>query len=293
MASMRRPGYRGGSGDRLLLLHGAFQTWRAWEALLHDLESSFEVLAPTLLGHFDGDRFPVGVAPGIEALADGLERELDAAGWDTAHIAGNSLGGLLALELAQRGRARSVVALVPGGDRPGSKFAEKRLEAIFTVTHAIARLLLPRADRLCASSRGRRLLLGWVCAHPERLTAAQAAHAMRALARCPTYGDLKRALPPANARPLDRVRCPVLLAWGTEDRVMPFQRYGRPYREVLPFAELRILSDVGHVPMMDDPAGIAALISDFATRAANAAISTAAEVEPPRKRRASEPLGGV
>jgi pimeloyl-ACP methyl ester carboxylesterase len=249
--------------------------------LLGDLERSFDVLAPILLGHFEGDRFPVGVAPGIEALADGVERELDAAGWETAHIAGNSLGGLLALELAQRGRARSVVALVPGGDRPGSTFGEKRIELIFTVTHAIARLLLSRADRLCASSLARRLLLGWVCAHPERLNAAEGAHAMRALAQCPSYVDLKRAMPPAEARALDRIRCPVLLAWGTKDRVLPFKRYGDPYRELLPFAEVRMLDDVGHVPMMDDPAGIAALIGDFSTRAATATISPAAELGTP------------
>ncbi len=166
VAQTGRPRHRGGSGEPLLLIHGAFCTWRAWEELLPELESSYEVLAPTLLGHLDGDRFPAGVAVGIEALADGLERELDAAGWETAHIAGNSLGGLLALELAQRGRARSVVALAPGGDRPGTRYGERRIAAIFTVTHAVARCLLPRADRLCASSRVRRLLFKWVCAHP-------------------------------------------------------------------------------------------------------------------------------
>ena len=265
---MGRPGHRGGRGEPLLLIHGAFCTWRSWEALLPELERSYEVLVPTLLGHLDGDRFPAGVAVGIEALADGLERELDAAGWDTAHIAGNSLGGLLALELAQRGRARSVVALAAGGDRPGTWYGEKRIAAIFAVTHAVARCLLPRATRVCASSRGRRLLFKWVCAHPERLSAAQAAHALRALGQCPTYVDLKRALPPVNARALDRVRCLVLLTWFAKDRVLPFKRYARPYREALPFAEVRLLHDVGHVPMMDDPAGIAALIRDFAARAA-------------------------
>lgn len=273
--------YRGGRGDPLLLIHGAFYTWRAWQALLPDLESSFEVLAPTLLGHLEGDRLPVGVATGIETLADGLERELDLAGWDTAHIAGSSLGGLLALELAQRGRARSVVALAPGGDRPGSRYGERRIAVIFTVTHALARRLLPHADRLCARARGRRLLLSWVCAHPERLTAAQAAHAVRAMAQCPTYLGLKRAIPPPSARELDQVGCPVLLAWSTKDRVLPFKRYGRTYREALPFAELRMLPDVGHVPMMDDPAGIATLIRDFVTRPATPGAFTAAEHNAP------------
>jgi len=265
---MDRLRHRGGSGEPLLLVHGAFYTWRAWEAVVGDLESSFEVLAPTLLGHLDGNRLPAGAAMGIEALADGLERELDAAGWETAHIVGNSLGGLLALELAQRGRARSVVALAPGGDRPGSRYGEQRIAAIFTVTRAIATRLLAHADRLCAFSLGRRLLLSWVCVHPERVGPAQAAHAVRALGQCPIYAELKRAMPPAGVCALDRVRCPVLLAWPAKDRVLPFKRYGRAYCEALPSAEVRTLHGVGHVPMLDDPTGIAALIRDFATRAA-------------------------
>jgi len=268
VAQTHRHGYRAGSGEPLLLLHGAFHSWQAWSGLLPELERSFEVLAPTLLGHFEGQRFAPGVVAGIETLADGLERELDAAGWDTAHVAGNSLGGLLALELAQRGRARSVVALAAGGDRPGSRYGERRIAAIFTVTHALARRLAPQADRLCASAHGRRVLCSWVCAHPERLDPAQAAHAVRALALCPAYGDLRRALPPARARKLDQVRCPVLLAWGTKDHVLPFERYGREYQAALPGAELRMLDDVGHIAMLDDPIGIAALIRDFASRRA-------------------------
>jgi pimeloyl-ACP methyl ester carboxylesterase len=278
VAQAHRCGYRGGSGPPLLLLHGAFHTWRAWKAAIPDLERSFEVLAPTLLGHLGRDRFAAGVVAGIESLADDLERALDEAAWDTAHIAGASLGGLLALELAQRGRARSVVALAPGGDRPSSKYAEKRIELIFTVTHAIARGVLPHAERVCASAQGRRLLCTWACAHPERLQAAEAAHAVRALARCPGYVDLKRALPPATPRDLDNVRCPVLLAWSTKDRVLPFKRYGPAYREALPSAELRMLDDVGHLAMMDDPRQIATLIRDFAARAENSASFTAARL---------------
>ena len=116
-----------GGRDPLLLVHGFAATGRVWEPVAEDLEDSFEVLAPTLLGHFEAEPFPPGVAAGIDALADWLERELDAVGWDSAHIVGNSLGGWLALELAKRGRARSVVALAPaGGWRPGSR-AVKRI----------------------------------------------------------------------------------------------------------------------------------------------------------------------
>jgi pimeloyl-ACP methyl ester carboxylesterase len=253
--------------ERLLLVHGFAATGRVWEPVAAELEDSFEVLAPTLLGHFEGEAFPPGVAPRIDALADWLESELDAIGWDSAHIAGNSLGGWLALELAKRGRARSVVALAPaGGWRPGSR-AAKRIERTFTIRRALGRSLLPHAGRLCGSTLGRRLLFGRFSAHPERLEPADAMYGFRASMECPVYLDLLRAGRHEHARDLDQVGCPVLLAWPAKDRVLPFERYGRPLSEALPSAELRTLHDVGHVPMLDDPTGIAYLVRDFITRA--------------------------
>jgi pimeloyl-ACP methyl ester carboxylesterase len=263
----RRQGYGTEDKDSLLLVHPFAATGRVWDRVAADLEDSFDVLAPTLPGHFEAEPFPPGVAPGIEALADWLERQLDAIGWDSAHIAGNSLGGWLALELAKRGRARSVVALAPaGGWRPGSR-AARRIERTFTIRRALGRPLLPHAERLCDSTLGRRWLFGRFSAHPERLEPARAAYGFRASIECPVYLELVRAGTHEQARDLDQIPCPVLLAWPAKDRTLPFERYGRPLSEALPSAELRILHDVGHVPMLDDPSGIVSLIRDFITRA--------------------------
>ena len=263
---IRWQGHGAEERDRLLLVHGFAATGRVWESVAEELEDSFEVLAPTLLGHYEGKPFPHAVAPGIDALADWLERKLDAVGWDSAHIAGTSLGGWLALELAKRGRARSVVALAPaGGWRPGSR-AVKRIERKFTIRRALGRPLLPNAERLCGSTLGRRLLFGQFSAHPERLEPAEATYGFRASMECPVYLDLLRAATREHARDLDQIRCPVLLAWPAKDRVLPFERYGRPLCEALPSAELRTLHDVGHVPMLDDPTGIAYLVRDFIAR---------------------------
>jgi pimeloyl-ACP methyl ester carboxylesterase len=60
-------------------------------------------------------RLADGVEPSLEALVDGVEAELDRLGLDKVHIAGNSLGGWISLELARRGRARSVVVFSPAG----------------------------------------------------------------------------------------------------------------------------------------------------------------------------------
>ena len=71
------------------------------------------MLAPTLAGHAGGP--PIEGEITDDALADGVERAMDEAGIATAHIVGNSLGGYIALQLAARGRAESVVALAPAG----------------------------------------------------------------------------------------------------------------------------------------------------------------------------------
>src|SRR5919199_5789871 len=82
------PSHRGGSGPPLLLLHGFTDTWRTWELVLGALERRHDVLAPTLAGHAGGPG--VDAALGDDTLADAVERAMDEAGWETAHIAGNS-----------------------------------------------------------------------------------------------------------------------------------------------------------------------------------------------------------
>ena len=51
---------------------------------------------------------------------------------------------------------------------------------------------------------------------------------------------------------LDRIDCPVLLAWPQFDRVLPLERHATRYRRDIPGVELVQLADCGHVPMWDD-----------------------------------------
>src|ERR1700733_7678317 len=108
--------YRAGEGEPVVLLHGFTGHWRHWKPVLADLVARYEVIAPTLSGHQGGPAYPSGMR--LEKVADAgdsLERHLDELGVGTAHFVGNSMGGSLAIELAKRGRARSVVAFSPGG----------------------------------------------------------------------------------------------------------------------------------------------------------------------------------
>lgn len=77
------------------------------------LERHHDVLVPTLAGHAGGPPIP-GEASDV-VMTDLVEHAMDEAGFPTAHIVGNSLGGYIALQLAARGRAETVVALSPAG----------------------------------------------------------------------------------------------------------------------------------------------------------------------------------
>jgi pimeloyl-ACP methyl ester carboxylesterase len=115
MKADRLDSFRGGAGEPLVLLNAIFQSWHSWSPLLDRLTAERDVLALTHLGHAGSPPFPTGQSPTIAAWTDAVEAELDAVGFDRPDIVGHSLGGWIALELAKRGRVRSIVALAPAG----------------------------------------------------------------------------------------------------------------------------------------------------------------------------------
>ena len=203
----------------------------------------------------------------VNALVDAVERDLDGAGFDTAHVVGHSLGGWIAVELATRGRARSVVALAPAGGWEQGSRAERRLRMLFTREHKLSMALLPRIDSLMRRPRLRRALLWQVAAHGERIPPAAAAQMVRDSVACPVYFELMDAIlrdgPP---RAFDGITCPVLVAWGTRAGSLPFPRYSARLRNLLPNAEWIELPGLGHLSMSDDPELVARTIVEFVGR---------------------------
>src|SRR5436305_2814777 len=107
---------RVGSGTPVVLIHGIQASGLVWEPVIDLIAAAgYEVIVPTLAGHRGGPPLATAIDVSMAALADDLELQLDDAGIGTAHLVGNSLGGWIALELARRGRGRSVVALSPAG----------------------------------------------------------------------------------------------------------------------------------------------------------------------------------
>jgi pimeloyl-ACP methyl ester carboxylesterase len=272
------PLYRAGSGEPLLLIHGFTGTWRHWLPLLDGLAANHEVIAPTLAGHDGGPPFPSDVPMSFAAATDSLERHLDELGVGTAHVVGNSLGGGLALELAKRGRARSVVALAPAGGWSDGDGATLRVARFFARQIRVARATARITPAVMKRPRSRRWAMRDVMCHGERLTPAEAVDLAVTSTRCAVSAAAIAALRADKDLAiveLDRIACPVLLASPDVDRVLPVPQHAPRYRREIPGVELRTLQDCGHLPMWDAPELLVEMIGEFVARAAAASPAAA------------------
>jgi pimeloyl-ACP methyl ester carboxylesterase len=261
--------YRAGSGEPLLLLHGFTGTWHHWRPLLDGLAARYEVIAPTLAGHDGGPPFDMNGPLTFASSADHLERHLDEIGVGTAHIVGNSMGGGLALELAKRGRALSVVALAPAGGWVEGDGEAKRLARLFARQRRMTRLNARRMPLLMKRPGSRRLALREVMRHGELVSPAEAVDLALTSIRCPVAPKAIEALRADRGlalQDLDLIACPVLLASPEFDRILPAERHAPRFRREIPGVESRMLPGCGHAPMWDDTALIVRTISEFVER---------------------------
>jgi pimeloyl-ACP methyl ester carboxylesterase len=255
--------HRGGSGSPLVCLHGITDTWRTWELVLDAFELEHEVLAPTLAGHAGGP--PLGGPVDESTLADAVERAMDEAGFETADIVGNSLGGYVSLQLAARGRARRVVAFAPGGGWGPDDPSIKESLAYFPRMQELVRAAVPRVDSIVASPEGRRRATESITVNFEHIPAELIAHQVLGVAACEAVDPLVEYASRAGwPLEIEKIECPVRIVWGTEDRVLPWPRAAVRYREEgLAHADWVILDGVGHCPQLDVPLEASQLALEF------------------------------
>jgi pimeloyl-ACP methyl ester carboxylesterase len=264
--SVFTPYHRGGSGQPLVCLHGFTDTWRTWELVLPELERHHDVLAPTLLGHAGGP--PLNGELTDASLADAVERAMDDAGFDTAHIAGNSLGGYVALQLATRGRAESVVALAPAGGWARGDESYRDTLAFFPKMQEQVRALVPHADAISVSPEGRRRATQFITTNFEHIPPALIAHQIGGVAACSAVVPMvEYATREGYQLDAERIDCPVRVVWGTEDKLLPWPSAAARFRdEWLPQADWVELDGIGHCPQLDVPLEAAQLIVGFTAR---------------------------
>ena len=247
---------RAGNGEPLLLLHGTGGSRRHWAPLWSILAAQRELVAVDLSGHGDsdpppggGDHTPVGYAATIAALLDQL-------GIGAAHVAGDSVGGWTALELAKLGRARSVVAIAPAG--LWARRDPWRCVLKLWAMYRLGRLTAPLTDRAFRSEAGRTRLLRGTVAKPLNLSEKEARDLIETYNSTPTF--TKRLAQTRRARFRDgaSIEVPVMVAWGDHERLIPPQ--ARRQDELPPHTKTVTLAGCGHLPFWDDPEQLAQLI---------------------------------
>lgn len=241
-----------------MLLHPFASCAGVWKPVLPPLQRHHEVFTLALPGHVGGEPLPAGARHTVEAALDLVELQLDKLRIRRAHVAGNSLGGWLAIELARRGRTRSVVAIAPGGGWELGSPEHLRLVRRFQVMRRMLMIGGAFASVLARHSALRHLLLRDTLAHPERLTPDEAAHFIEAAWRCAAFEGVCEELPTQPlSEPLDPAPCPIRLVWGAQDRLLPVRGYSERWRRMLPSADWLELPGAGHVPMFDNPRAVA------------------------------------
>jgi pimeloyl-ACP methyl ester carboxylesterase len=254
---MRLAHVRRGSGEPLVLVHGIGSFARAWDPVAGLLAVERDVIAVDLPGF--GATPPLPGQPSLERLVGAVASFLDELGIERAHMAGNSMGGGIALELARAGRALSATALSPIGFWTREEWRATR--RVLRTTARAARLTDPVAGGLLWNPLLRAAGMSHLMSRPWALPGDAAVAATRALARAPSFDAMLDALGDWSFPGAEGIGCPVTIAWAQRDRVLPPVQAQRARRE-LPDAEHLMLTGCGHVPMADDPGQVARVLAE-------------------------------
>ncbi|WP_174187702.1 alpha/beta fold hydrolase [Nocardia barduliensis] len=252
-----------GSGDPLLLLHGFMLSPHCWEQTAARLSTHCEVFAPAFAGHWGGAPTD-GRSVDVYSLADRICDQLDELGWRTCHIAGNSLGGLVGVELARRGRARTLTLIAPAGGWHAPSLIQWRINLKFLSLVPLVEIGKRLGGFAIGNPLARRVALLALSKHASAVSRRDATAALTAALNCSAMLPMiLSALRAAEQEDLSTLRTPVRLLLAEHDRVIPNRVYARRYLKELPESADRILvNGVGHVPMLEAPDRIATLIAE-------------------------------
>jgi pimeloyl-ACP methyl ester carboxylesterase len=255
---------RTGSGPPLVLLHGLGHRRQAWGAVVGLLAPYRELIVVDLPGHGESPPLVTAGRPPVPVMLEALIGLLDELGLDRPHLAGNSLGGRLALEAGAVGHAASVTALSPAGffrNQADMLYAR----TIFNVMQAAGRQLQPVSPALLRATAGRALVYGAIVNRPSRLTPEQASGDFEAfLAARSAVSVVLSGIGQFTGQLSADV--PLTIAWGSKDRLLS-RRQALVAKAALPTAQFVLLPGCGHVPMTDDPE----LVADVLLRGSGSA----------------------
>lgn len=250
-----------GSGPPIVLLHGTSSSLHTWDGWVTAMASHRRVVRLDMPGFG-----LTGPAPdrdySVARYARFLGAFLDRLGIPKADLAGNSLGGRVALAFALEHpeRVRKLVLLDPSGlsgQTPPTIFRLAKIPGLGPVLSRVTPRALLRKN------------LEEVYGDPTKVTEPLVdryyAMTLRAGNRDALIDRLTRAHDPFLDDRLAEVRTPTLLLWGEADRWIPLS-FGQRFHRGIRGSELVTYPGVGHVPMEESPAATARDAEAFLAR---------------------------
>jgi pimeloyl-ACP methyl ester carboxylesterase len=250
--------HREGEGPPLVLLHGVGHHWQAWRPVIGLLGGEFDVIACDTPGFGRSAPLLGSIEPTIPAYVDAFEWFFAELGLERPHVAGNSMGGAIALELARRRAVRSATAFSPAGfwTAPERRFCQVSLGLLGSVPSAIR----PGLEALARTRPGRVALFSQTFGYPARMPAEEAVATLRDAWASPALAGTLAAFDRYTfGAPEQLQSTPVTIAWGVRDRLLPYRLQAPRARAALPSAT-HVALGAGHVPFHDDPAACAEVI---------------------------------
>jgi pimeloyl-ACP methyl ester carboxylesterase len=255
--------HREGAGPPLVLLHGIGLRWQINAPVIGLLAADFDVIACDSPGFGASPPLPDGTRPTIRACADAFERFFAALGLERPHVAGNSMGGAIALELARRGAVSSATAISPAGfwTPAERRFCQLSLISLAQTPPAVR----PALEALARTKAGRIALLWQTFGHPTRVPGDVVAATLRDAWAAPAFAEALAAFDDYSFDEGEQLAAtPVTIAWGNRDRLLPFRTQAPRARRLLASAA-HVTLGAGHVPFYDDPAAVAGAIRSGAS----------------------------
>ncbi|WP_066933736.1 alpha/beta fold hydrolase [Microtetraspora fusca] len=246
---------RRGTGPPLVLLHGIGHHWQAWLPVMDLLAERHDVIAVDFPGFGASPPFAPDTPYNAETVAFAIEEFWDGLGISQPHVAGNSLGGYVALDMASRGVVRTAVALSPAGFWSRTELLYARM-ALRALRRAASRTSEGTAAALMSSALGRAASLGLLVADPSRIPDEEILLGTEALRNAAGFDEMLNSF--AWLAPPAPPKAPITIAWGDHDRLLPRRQAVRAGRWAQ--QRVKLLAGCGHVPMSDDPALVARII---------------------------------
>jgi pimeloyl-ACP methyl ester carboxylesterase len=249
-----------GNGPAVVLIHGQGGSWQWWLRILPVVSAHRRVIAMDLPGFGGSDPIAAGdVFTEHVATIIGL---LDHLGLADAIVAGHSMGGLVALQVAC-GHPDRVAGLMLI-DAGGANISAARLALIVTGLRAFSRIFaIPWVPRVVARKRYLRSAFMALALHdPRTLSTSLALEILPRMAAPGFVQSLRAAAAAVNHVTPQSVTCPSLIVWGARDRILPVST-GHVLASKIPDARFVPLENVGHCVMVEAADQFSQLLIDF------------------------------